>query len=103
MQGCACTTHTYYKMKTDREQLQEIAFQASDGTYFITDNYADELLKIYGYCGFPTVIREFVKAADWLSANPKRRKTKQAMSRFLTLWLFRYWNFTRGRLFKKKQ
>ena len=58
----------------------------SDGTYFdIDDNYA-----IFLQQSFPDVDdvhREFLAMAAWADANPKSRKTRRGIKRFITSWL----------------
>lgn len=56
-----------------------------DGTYFeIDDDYS-----IYLQQSYPDVdvYRELLAMAAWCDANPKKRKTKKGIKRFITSWL----------------
>ncbi|WP_434359854.1 hypothetical protein NF212_06340 [Parasalinivibrio latis] len=60
---------------------------SKSGEYFpVTDDYLSELTN-----AFPQVnVRaELAKAAQWLNANPPRRKTLRGMRRFVSNWLSR--------------
>lgn len=61
--------------------------QLNDNSYFeITQSFYDELKPLYPAVDLDN---EFRKMVAWLIGNPKNRKTKSGIKRFITSWLNR--------------
>lgn len=70
----------------EEEKPDQITFETQSGPY---QPDIDTITDFYSAYGEAFVKREFAIAKAWLTANPKKRKTKGGMDRFLNAWLNR--------------
>lgn len=69
------------------ETAQVVSMILNDGNeYPIYQHQVDEWQELFGSVD---VVRELKKMQAWLTANPKRRKTKKGILRFIVNWLMK--------------
>jgi hypothetical protein len=72
--------------KEEREEKPEL-LPLIDGTeYLVEPEYFRELIRLYPSVN---VIEQFRLMRGWLLANPRRRKTRRGVKRFIHFWLSR--------------
>lgn len=79
-----CTDHF---VQSDKEPIEPLVIQLplnDKSVYDVTQSMIDEYAELY-----PNVdmLNEFRKMKGWLIANPKKRKTKRGIARFINNWL----------------